>query len=541
MQPRFRAALLPLLATMFVFPIHARAIEVAFEIGDGAVLSDQVSLEVRVKSPDVAVDKVEFSVDGMLRATDVSVPYTFAWDTLSEKEGPYTLVATAHDAQGRTATAKLMVKIDNEFGKGADALAAESIAALKKGRVQDARNYARRALKLSPENATAARALAALYRKSGDLDRAFDILSKAKISEDDIEARKDLIALHVAKGDSIGTTPALAEHAGLAAELHLKILHGRVAALKPSDSPVVRGDAMFAARDWAGATREYQRVADPETGKMEAVNRLLLAYIASNRMSDADLLLRTLTRLNRIDPVTRAVIGYRQLLGNQFEKALASAENAAENDSLAAMIVSGYAQLALGKRREAAEWADKAHEANPELAEVQLLRARAVQDSIDSRRAILRALELEPSSPEPYVLHGFQLMLAKDSKRFAASGAILEAALKRDPKSAYAQIGLALSLMAQKRSIEADTLLDSLMKQEPNAPDAMAVKALNLRMMDKSGTEITRLLAAAKKIDEARWSDVFVPDVADLISRVYRYRFPVRITPATLYPATGTE
>jgi glutamine cyclotransferase len=51
-------------------------------------------------SDNVGVTKVEFYVNGVLKATDTAAPYAYSWDTSSLTAGSYTLTAKAYDAAG---------------------------------------------------------------------------------------------------------------------------------------------------------------------------------------------------------------------------------------------------------------------------------------------------------------------------------------------------------------------------------------------------------------------------------------------------------
>lgn len=51
-------------------------------------------------SDNVGVRRVEFYVNGLLRGTDTSAPYTYSWNTSSQAAGNYTLATRAYDAAG---------------------------------------------------------------------------------------------------------------------------------------------------------------------------------------------------------------------------------------------------------------------------------------------------------------------------------------------------------------------------------------------------------------------------------------------------------
>ena len=71
---------------------------------------------------DRAVAKVELWVDGQLRSTDTSSPYSFAWNTTTLADGGHTLVAIAQDATGnRGSSASVPVSVANQVDVAAPA------------------------------------------------------------------------------------------------------------------------------------------------------------------------------------------------------------------------------------------------------------------------------------------------------------------------------------------------------------------------------------------------------------------------------------
>jgi large repetitive protein len=57
--------------------------------------------------------KVDFYIDGVLKSTDTSAPYAFAWDTTTSSNGSHTVRATATDAAGNAASATNTVTVAN--------------------------------------------------------------------------------------------------------------------------------------------------------------------------------------------------------------------------------------------------------------------------------------------------------------------------------------------------------------------------------------------------------------------------------------------
>jgi len=79
----------------------------------GATLSATAVVDVTA-TDDVGVTKVDLLVDGSLFVSDVTSPYSFAWDTSTLANGPHTLQAVATDAAGNSAsTTAITVNVSN--------------------------------------------------------------------------------------------------------------------------------------------------------------------------------------------------------------------------------------------------------------------------------------------------------------------------------------------------------------------------------------------------------------------------------------------
>ncbi len=69
----------------------------------GSTVSGTVAVNATA-SDNVGVSKVEFYLDGAIRATDTTSPYSWSWDTTQFANGSHTLVAKAYDAAGNVGT-----------------------------------------------------------------------------------------------------------------------------------------------------------------------------------------------------------------------------------------------------------------------------------------------------------------------------------------------------------------------------------------------------------------------------------------------------
>ncbi|MFL5797024.1 MAG: Ig-like domain-containing protein [Actinomycetota bacterium] len=76
---------------------------------DGSSVSAPVDVTADA-SDDVAVDRVDFSVDGTIQATSTAPTYGFRWDAAGV--GPHTISATAYDTAGNSATSSVTVSVE---------------------------------------------------------------------------------------------------------------------------------------------------------------------------------------------------------------------------------------------------------------------------------------------------------------------------------------------------------------------------------------------------------------------------------------------
>ena len=79
---------------------------------DGSTVSDTIAVSADA-SDNVAVDRVEFRIDGALKATDSSAPYSFNWDTTTTTNAVHDIEAIAYDTSENSATSTISVTVDN--------------------------------------------------------------------------------------------------------------------------------------------------------------------------------------------------------------------------------------------------------------------------------------------------------------------------------------------------------------------------------------------------------------------------------------------
>src|SRR5689334_9101282 len=86
-------------------------------IKDNEQVGDVVTVAAMASS-EAGIARVEFSVDDQLRATVAKRPYEYKWDTVDEEEGRHTLIVAAFDTDGKTATKRVKLEVDNGLTMG---------------------------------------------------------------------------------------------------------------------------------------------------------------------------------------------------------------------------------------------------------------------------------------------------------------------------------------------------------------------------------------------------------------------------------------
>ena len=79
---------------------------------DGSTVTATVIVSATA-TDNVAVSRVEFFVDGALRATDTTSPYNYSWDTTALPNGNHNLIARAYDAAGNSRSDSYTIIVNN--------------------------------------------------------------------------------------------------------------------------------------------------------------------------------------------------------------------------------------------------------------------------------------------------------------------------------------------------------------------------------------------------------------------------------------------
>jgi len=534
---------------------------VEVNVQDNAVVGDVLTVKARPAS-EAGIARVEFSVDDQLRATVTQPPYEYKWDTIDEDEGRHTLSVAVLDGDGKAATKRIKVEVDNGLSQGVKPHADRALESFRRGEYDAALLAARKAYKISQTDIDAIRAMAAGVGGTGDFNRALDLLEKPPRMNNQVVGDPknfplaDRTALelrglfHVRRAGTQPNAAAMLPDLAAAYELGRRLddldLKELRAKYPGSDQSAVAllavGDALFLRGDYEEALALYKRVpADSKEG-VAAQNRVALALLRLNRLRDAELLLNNMIGGGPANDATHAILGAVYLQQRRFAQARKQAEGPAQRRSLTGLIVLAYADLALLDYRRAYEALQQAAARGP-LPEVAYLAALLFTDTGDLKRAtdaFIETIARMPTLLDAHTLRGYQLAWLVPSDGFAQAQALFDFVLKRDPFHAGAKMGKAVALIQQKKCKAAEPLLKDLARDDRTAGDVW----VGLAAVHADGNRqqmANDALAQARRLEPQRFKDVMVPRMPEFVRRVARYRRPPLLTPALLALEEGRK
>ena len=74
-------------------------------------MSGSVAIAATASDTGSGVARVEFRADGVLLGTDTTAPYTGTWNAASATVGSHTILATAYDVAGNSASSSVAVSV----------------------------------------------------------------------------------------------------------------------------------------------------------------------------------------------------------------------------------------------------------------------------------------------------------------------------------------------------------------------------------------------------------------------------------------------
>lgn len=82
---------------------------------EGAIVSGTVNVPITA-SDNEGVSKVEFYIDGTIKSTDTTSPYSYSWDTTQYSNGAHTIKAIVYDTVNQTVSTQSSVTVNNVSG-----------------------------------------------------------------------------------------------------------------------------------------------------------------------------------------------------------------------------------------------------------------------------------------------------------------------------------------------------------------------------------------------------------------------------------------
>lgn len=453
------------LAAASAFP----AISLTVNVTEGQTISGSFQFDVRVQSEHL-VTSVEFYIGDNLRATDESTPYQFKIDTLEEPQGDITVTFAAFNAEGPSTRRTLRLKIDNGFDKGVAHHVARSKELLANGKVDEAIEAARVALKINRDDNTARIAMA----RANFVKRTFDIAQK--FAEDALAAEPDnadakalLSAINLRRAfTTSGNNPGAVRTAlRAAAESQARILETQASAAGELTGanllPAV--DANLRAHNYSEVIRALRPDFERNLRDTNYINRFLFALVRAGRFTEANKALNNIERFGAPDGYTfalRATI--LQFLGDRARSEAAEKEAILEAPNApATKFAQAYLALARGNFQTLGALADDLERSDPQgplTNYYQSVRFFLLREFEQADRHFQTALLADPANYDVMVERGNQIIESAISlglqgndlrDRVELAVAFFDSALAARPESFEALTGLSIAYNMQGR------------------------------------------------------------------------------------------
>lgn len=530
-------------------------IQVNSSVKSGDILSGVVELRVTVQSPS-PVTQVEFYIDGKLRATDTSTPYTYLLDTIVEKEGPMQIEIGAYTTSGDSRKVVLNVTIDNGVSKGAEFHLQHATRFLQVSKWDEAIQAARIALKADENSNRAKILMARAYLGKNMLDRAQQWAEDAILAEETVEGSELLAGIHVQRafriistsGDKGDALKAITDALKAAVQQKRLSLQLQIKALGPvTDANRLRyADLLIANHEYSAARRilsEKWNEYEPDTG---IGNRLIYAMMRSGMMTEAYATTEIILKRGAPDAATYALRSAGFAYYRKWQEAQDALREGAFSDPNSPTLMTAAAYLATmrGERNAMLSQVNQMLEQHVNAAQAYyyLFTLQYMVGDYDRSRDNFRdTLLLEPLLLDAYVERGYQALL---NARTLPSGltndkelvldqakAFFEVALAVRPDSSEALNGLALVHLHKGDTAEAVRMSEAAKNAAPQQPWAWFTYAAALGAARKP-TEATQAVDKAGALDEVVLKGRSVPTMDQAWDYTWRYgRQPVLIPP----------
>lgn len=554
-EERIIMTLVAILASGLTLLAQSGSIQVNSSVKSGDVLSGVVELRVTVQSPS-PVTQVEFYIDGKLRATDTSTPYTYLLDTIVENEGAMEIEIGVYTASGDSRKVVLSVTVDNGVSKGIEFHLQSATEFLQVSKWDEAIQAARIALKADESSNKAKLLMARAFLGKNMLDRAQQWAEDAILTEETVEGAELLAGIHVQrafriistsgdKGDALkAITDALkaaVQQKRLSLQLQIKAL-GEV-----TDANRLRhADLLIANHQYSAARRilgEKWNEYEPDTA---IGNRLIYAMLRSGMMSEAYATAEVILKEGVPDATTYALRAAGFAYYRKWQEAQEALREGTFSDpnSPTLMTAAAYVATMRGERAAMMSQVNQMLEQHVNVGQAYYY-LYAMQYMVgqyeESRDNFRRAVLLEPLLFDAYVERGYQALtnarnlpagLSTDRDLILDQAlAFFEVALAAKPDSAEALNGIAIANLYKNNVEDAVRMAEAATNAAPQQPWAWFTYAAALGAARKP-TEATQAVDKAGALDQVVLRGRSVPTIDQAWDYTWRYgRQPVLIPP----------
>lgn len=508
-------------AIALVFAVISTAlaadIKVTTSLNDGDKVSGVVTLKVTVMT-EATVNNVEFYVNGRLRGTDSSTPYTLTLDTVTEKEGPVEIEIGVYTSTGDQKKVKMKLVVDNGLDKGAKFHTDNAVKFLQVSKWDDAIQACRIAMKADENYVPAKLAMSRAFLGKGTYDEAQKWAEDALLGGDTSEACDLLSGIHANrafgilsmsgdKGDALKEIAKALKASILMRQKSLGMQIKSLGAVTDANRLQIV-DLLIQKNEYSSARRllrEKYKATEPD---LAIANRLIFAEMRSGRMMDAYKVTEEIQKYSAPDGTTWGLIAAGQAYYRQYEKASEALRNATLSGDETPSLMTAAAFLALRKndRSAMASQITQMLRKAPADAEVfyyigtlQYMMGQRLEAFGNFRNTIARNSLLY----DAYVQRGYEALYS--SSTAAETGAAsdkdllieqakqyMELALVAKPDSAEALNGLAIVYLLQNKAVDAVTMSEAAVRAGSEYPWAWFTYSCALDKSNTSNDPITR-------------------------------------------------
>lgn len=502
MKHRTLAALLCLSLGASLFA-QTKKLTVTGDIQAGDTIAGERTFVVKADTSETQINQIEFYVNGELRDTKGSTPYTFTLDTLSEEEGPIDLEFRAYGTKGETGSLKAKVKINNQLDKGPEFHNDKAKEFVTNAKFQDAVVEARTAIKADKSFLPAKYTLSTAYFALGLYDKAQKFAEDVTSADPKNAAAYDLesgIALKRAflikpGQDASSAIESANASFATAIDAHVKAGEARLAAMEP-----VTDANRLAYIDLALKYHRYATVA--ALGNKEFYrkpgtalgNRLAFAYIRRGQFHEASKVIESIGRFDKpnsytycLDAVIAAMAG-DSAQATQF-LTLASQGEGAEVLAQTRLFCELYAKKST-QFDDLVKQLVSVNERSPVTQYYQVLQARRAGDEPLFQRLFKDAVQADPGLADLYVERGLgdvysaaTSKITDENKKtyFGAAMGLFQAGMTASPDSPYALSAAAMGYLAQQDFANAASFANAAATTGPDYAGAAYVFAAIMR------------------------------------------------------------